>query len=51
MGSGSVEATGRRTQCHFKTAPGEAFLCPEMFSLDFRWHLPFPHTIFNPARN
>jgi hypothetical protein len=58
MGSGPVEATCRQTQCRFKR-PGqfwsqrgdEALLCLEMFWRNKRWHLLFPHTSFNPARN
>jgi hypothetical protein len=26
-------------------------LCLEMFWRNDRWHLLFPHTLFNPARN
>src|SRR5271170_1938439 len=56
--SGAVEATCRQTQCRFKR-PGqfwskrgdEALLCLEMFWRNDRWHLLFPHTSFNPARN
>src|SRR5580658_8478521 len=58
IGSGPVEATCRQTQCRFKQ-PGqfwskrgdEALLCLEMFWRNDRWHLLFPHTHFNPARN
>ena len=58
IGSGPVEATCRQTQCHFKR-PGqfwsqvgdEALMCLEMFWRNGRWHLLFPHTSFNPARN
>jgi hypothetical protein len=58
IGSGPVEATCRQTQCRFKR-PGqfwskqgdEALLCLEMFWRNERWHLLFPHTSFNPARN
>jgi hypothetical protein len=58
IGSGPVEATCRQTQCRFKR-PGqfwskqgdEALLCLEMFWRNDRWHLLFPHTAFNPARN
>jgi hypothetical protein len=58
IGSGPVEATCRQTQCRFKR-PGqfwskrgdEALLCLEMFWRNNRWHLLFPHTHFNPARN
>ena len=58
IGSGSVEATGRQTQCRFKR-PGqfwsvkgdEALMCLETFWRNDRWHLLFPHTAFNPARN
>src|SRR6266849_4935222 len=58
IGSGPVEATCRQTQCRFKrpgqfwTQPGdEALLCLEMFWRNGRWHLLFPHTASNPARN
>jgi hypothetical protein len=58
IGSGPVEATCRQTQCRFKR-PGqfwskqgdEALLCLETFWRNDRWHLLFPHTLFNPARN
>jgi len=58
IGSGPVEATCRQTQCRFKR-PGqfwsqrgdEALLSLEMFWRNGRWHLLFPHTAFNPARN
>jgi hypothetical protein len=58
IGSGPVEATCRQTQCRFKR-PGqfwskqgdEALLCLEMLWRNDRWHLLFPHTSFNPARN
>ena len=58
IGSGPVEATCRQTQCRFKR-PGqfwskqgdEALLCLEMFWRNDRWHLLFPHTLFNPAKN
>jgi hypothetical protein len=58
IGSGPVEATCRQTQCRFKR-PGqfwskqgdEALLCLEMFWRNDRWHLLFPHTSFNLARN
>lgn len=58
IGSGPVEATCRQAQCRFKR-PGqfwsktgdEALLCLEMFWRNGRWHLLFPHTSFNPARN
>jgi hypothetical protein len=58
IGSGPVEATCRQTQCRFKR-PGqfwskrgdEALLCLEMFWRNGRWHLLFPHTSSNPARN
>jgi hypothetical protein len=58
IGSGPVEATCRQTQCRFKRpgqfwsqAGDEALLCLEMFWRNGRWHLLFPHTTFNPARN
>jgi hypothetical protein len=58
IGSGPVEATCRQTQCRFKR-PGqfwskrgdESLLCLEMFWRNDRWHLLFPHTLFNPAKN
>jgi hypothetical protein len=58
IGSGPVEATCRQTQCRFKR-PGqfwskrgdEALLCLEMFWRNRRWHLLFPHTLLDPARN
>jgi hypothetical protein len=58
IGSGPVEATCRQTQCRFKR-PGqfwskrgdEALLCLEMFWRNHRWHLLFPHSSFNSARN
>jgi hypothetical protein len=58
IGSGAVEATCRQAQCRFKR-PGqfwsqtgdEALLCLETFWRNGRWHLLFPHTTFNPARN
>ncbi len=58
IGSGPVEATCRQTQCRFKRpgqfwsqAGDEALLCLETFWRNHRWHLLFPHTSFNPARN
>jgi uncharacterized protein YoaH (UPF0181 family) len=58
IGSGPVEATWRQTQCRFKRpgqfwsqAGDEALMCLEMFWRNGRWHLLFPHTSFNPARN
>ena len=58
IGSGPVEATCRQTQCRFKRpgqfwsqAGDEALLCLEMFWRNGRWHLLFPHTSFDPARN
>jgi hypothetical protein len=58
IGSGPVEATCRQLQCRFKR-PGqfwsqggdEALICLETFWRNGRWHLLFPHTSFNPARN
>jgi len=58
IGSGPVEATCRQMQCRFKR-PGqfwslkgdEALMCLETFWRNGRWHLLFPHTAFNPARN
>jgi hypothetical protein len=58
IGSGPVEATCRQAQCRFKRpgqfwsrAGDEALLCLETFWRNGRWHLLFPHTAFNPARN
>ncbi len=58
IGSGPVEATCRQTQCRFKRpgqfwsqAGDEALMCLEMFWRNDRWHLLFPHSLFNPARN
>src|ERR1043166_8990929 len=58
IGSGPVEATCRQTQCRFKRTGqfwsqrgDEALLCLEMFWRNDRWHLLFPHSSFNPARN
>jgi hypothetical protein len=58
IGSGPVEATCRQAQCRFKrtgqfwTQRGdEALLCLETFWRNHRWHLLFPHSPFNPARN
>jgi len=58
IGSGPVEATCRQAQCRFKRqgqfwsqAGDEALLCLEIFWRNGRWHLLFPHTAFNPARN
>ena len=58
IGSGPVEATCRQTQCRFKRpgqfwsqAGDEALMCLEMFWRNGRWHLLFPHTSFNPAKN
>jgi hypothetical protein len=58
IGSGPVEATCRQMQCRFKR-PGqfwsqrgdEALMSLEMFWRNNRWHLLFPHTAFQPARN
>jgi hypothetical protein len=58
IGSGPIEATCRQIQCRFKR-PGqfwsvkgdEALMCLETFWRNGRWHLLFPHTAFNPARN
>lgn len=58
IGSGPVEATCRQIQCRFKR-PGqfwsrtgdEALMCLEMFWRNGRWHLLFPHSSFDPARN
>lgn len=58
IGSGPVEATCRQTQCRFKRTGqfwsqqgDEALMCLETFWRNNRWHLLFPHTCFNPARN
>jgi len=58
IGSGPVEATCRQTQCRFKRTGqfwsqrgDEALMCLEIFWRNDRWHLLFPHTSFNPARN
>ena len=58
IGSGAVEATCRQAQCRFKRpgqfwsrAGDEALLCLETFWRNRRWHLLFPHTSFNPAKN
>jgi hypothetical protein len=58
IGSGPGEATCRQAQCRFKRpgqfwsrAGDEALLCLEMFWRNDRWHLLFPHTSFDPARN
>jgi hypothetical protein len=58
IGSGPVEATCRQTQCRFKRTGqfwsvkgDEALMCLETFWRNGRWHLLFPHTSFNPARN
>jgi hypothetical protein len=58
IGSGPVEATCRQTQCRFKRtgqfwsqSGDEALIALEMFWRNGRWHLLFPHTSFNPARN
>lgn len=58
IGSGPIEATCRQLQCRFKR-PGqfwslkgdEALMCLETFWRNGRWHLLFPHTAVNPARN
>ena len=58
QGSGAMESTCRQYQCRFKR-PGqfwsqtgdEALMCLETFWRNDRWHLLFPHTSFNPARN
>lgn len=58
IGSGPVEATCRQMQCRFKRLgqfwsqrSDEALMSLEMFWRNDRWHLLFPHTAFNPARN
>jgi len=58
IGSGPIEATGRQGQCRFKRpgqfwsrAGDEALMCLETFWRNSRWHLLFPHTSLNPARN
>ena len=58
IGSGAIESTCRQAQCRFKR-PGqywsqegdESLLCLETFWRNHRWHLLFPHTAFNPAKN
>lgn len=58
IGSGAIESTCRQAQSRFKR-PGqywskegdESLLCLETFWRNHRWHLLFPHTTFNPARN
>ena len=58
IGSGAIESTCRQTQCRFKR-PGQywsqegddSLLGLETFWRNNRWHLLFPHTTFNPARN
>jgi len=58
IGSGAIESTCRQYQCRFKR-PGqywtkegdESLLCLETFWRNERWHLLFPHSAFNPARN
>lgn len=58
IGSGPVEATCGQYQGRFKRtgqfwsrSGDEALLCLETFWRNGRWHLLFPHTAFNPARN
>jgi len=58
IGSGAIESTCRQAQCRFKRpgqfwsqAGDESLLCLETFWRNDRWHLLFPHTSFNPARN
>jgi|SRR5579864_1285482 len=58
IGSGPIEATCRQYQCRFKRtgqfwsqAGDEALLCLETLWRNGRWHLLFPHSSFNPARN
>lgn len=58
IASGPVEATCRQEQCRFKRpgqfwsqAGDEALLTLEMFWRNGRWHLLFPHTSFDPAKN
>ena len=58
IGSGAIESTCRQYQCRFKR-PGqywskegdESLLCLETFWRNERWHILFPHSSFNPARN
>jgi hypothetical protein len=58
IGSDPIEATCRQMQCRFKR-PGqfwslkgdEALMGLETFWRNGRWHLLFPPTAFNPARN
>jgi hypothetical protein len=58
IGSGPVEATCRQLQCRFKRpgqfwsqAGDEALMTLETLWRNERWHLLFPHTAFDPARN
>ena len=58
IGSGPVEATCRQAQGRLKRTGqfcrpigDEALLCLETLWRNGRWHLLFPHTAFNPAKN
>jgi hypothetical protein len=58
IGSGPVEATCRQYQCRFKRVGqfwsqtgDESLMCLETFWRNGRWHLLFPHTSGNPAKN
>jgi hypothetical protein len=58
IGSGPIEATCRQMQWRFKrpgqfwsTKGDEALMCLETCWRNGRWHLLFPHTAFDPARN
>lgn len=58
LGSGAIESTCRQYQCRFKR-PGqfwtregdEALMCLETFWRNGRWHILFPHSLWNPSRN
>ena len=58
LGSGAIESTCRQYQCRFKR-PGqfwtregdEALMCLETFWRNGRWHILFPHSIWDPSRN
>src|SRR6185295_11409500 len=55
VGSGPMESTCRQYQCRFKR-PGqfwtkigdEALMCLETFWRNDRWHLLFPHSLWDP---
>jgi hypothetical protein len=58
LGSGAIESTCRQYQCRFKR-PGqfwtregdEALMCLETFWRNGRWHILFPHSLWDPSRN